>query len=432
MTQDLTVHSRWIDKARVTEQTIEGRAYLVMPLIAAKEGVMNGFLLPAQELGNVVAEWNDIPLTVHHPVNNQGRHVSARSADKAAAVIGRLHDVSFDGVALRGVAHIDVQKAERLGGEALTALNALRSQTRLDVSTGYFCDVEETAGQFNGADYIGIHRNLRPDHVAILPGVRGACSWSDGCGIPRVNQLHVNLDASLDNVSILVAAAWYAEFAPTPPDDVSTDHRYIWEVWEEFVITRESDGRLFRYDYTVTGTTVTFGSPIEVLVEYKPMATNKKDNGGDIVSDSTSPVAGNAACEDDASPTANSEATSALAANADVQMETEAVPVDGIREIRLLLDVLAEFGGVDGFREAIAELKTNADQERAALLASLNASGTAFSPADLNAFSTAALRKLSKTLALPAPDFSGASFPVSNQRNGEWERYVTPTLEEVK
>jgi len=42
-------------------------------------------------------------------------------------------------------------------------------------------------GVWNEEEYHSIVRNYRPDHLALLPGAIGACSWEDGCGI-RANK----------------------------------------------------------------------------------------------------------------------------------------------------------------------------------------------------------------------------------------------------
>jgi len=59
---------------------------------------------------------------------------------------------------------------------------------KIEVSTGYFRDLEKRSGEWHGQSYNGVARNLRPDHLAALLDSVGACSWEDGCGCPRVNE----------------------------------------------------------------------------------------------------------------------------------------------------------------------------------------------------------------------------------------------------
>ena len=52
----------------------------------------------------------------------------------------------------------------------------------MEVSTGLFSEIEPKPGVFKGRHYKGVVRNLRPDHLAILPDSIGACSIADGAG----------------------------------------------------------------------------------------------------------------------------------------------------------------------------------------------------------------------------------------------------------
>ena len=85
-------------------------------------------------------------------------------------------------------------------------LVALQSGKMLEQSTGLFADLEEKEGEFDGQKYKWIARNIRPDHVAILPHEEGACSIADGCGTPRVNQSGLSdpTPSSEDNANITV------------------------------------------------------------------------------------------------------------------------------------------------------------------------------------------------------------------------------------
>jgi hypothetical protein len=56
-------------------------------------------------------------------------------------------------------------------------LDRIEREDHIDVSTGYIAD-EQCDGRGPC-----IHRNIKPDHLAILPISQGACSWRDGCGV---------------------------------------------------------------------------------------------------------------------------------------------------------------------------------------------------------------------------------------------------------
>jgi len=72
---------------------------------------------------------------------------------------------------------------ERLSRISPAALAYIRSGNPLEVSLGCFTDPSAEEGDFNGEHYDAIAHNHRPDHLALLPGGKGACSWEDGCGV---------------------------------------------------------------------------------------------------------------------------------------------------------------------------------------------------------------------------------------------------------
>lgn len=97
-----------------------------------------------------------MPVPVGHP-RQRGVPISARRLDVLdREVIGRFYNADFDGKRLRGEVWLDVAKAEALGGDALRALQRLAANEPLDVSTGYFCEYEDTAGVFAGKPYTEI------------------------------------------------------------------------------------------------------------------------------------------------------------------------------------------------------------------------------------------------------------------------------------
>jgi hypothetical protein len=85
---------------------------------------------------------------------------------------------------LKAEAWIDEQKIRQISPLAYAYIMQGR---QLEVSLGVFTEDEPTSGNWNGEDYVAIARSHRPDHLALLPGEQGACSWADGCGV-RANQ----------------------------------------------------------------------------------------------------------------------------------------------------------------------------------------------------------------------------------------------------
>lgn len=168
--------------------THQGKPYIIVPVVMMVEGVHNGSHGPlfhsATELGRFIQTWNGIPVVIQHPARN-GESVSANSPDIIdSQTIGRVYNARMDGNKLCGEVWIDVEQGNNVSPETMAII---RSQERLDVSVGIFSEEEAIPGNWNGEDYVGIARNHRPDHLALLPGGVGACSWNDGCGI-RANK----------------------------------------------------------------------------------------------------------------------------------------------------------------------------------------------------------------------------------------------------
>jgi hypothetical protein len=163
-------------------ESFDGRQHLVIPVIMAREDVvMNEALLPSGEM--FAAAWNGVPVTIGHPSDGED-FLSANSPRVIEEwCAGRIFNASVvDGV-LKGEAWIDVAKLNKLDRDLIRHLKEIP----IDVSTGYFADAEPSVGELNGREYKMIHRNVRPDHLALLPGETGACSWENGCGV-RTNR----------------------------------------------------------------------------------------------------------------------------------------------------------------------------------------------------------------------------------------------------
>lgn len=180
--------------------------YLIAPVVAVREKVLNGWFLPYEEIAafNGV-DWEGRPLPVDHP-KREGVPVTANLPSVMEAdVIGRFHNVYVDATdrALKGEFWIEINRANA-HAEGPAIIERIETNKTLEVSTAYFCDIEQTEGEFNGEPYYGIQRNLRPDHLALLPNSIGACSWQDGCGGPRVNQqLQVNSEDNMEKTQLV-------------------------------------------------------------------------------------------------------------------------------------------------------------------------------------------------------------------------------------
>jgi hypothetical protein len=176
---------------QIRRERLEGHDYLVAPVVAVREGVLNGFYVPGEEIAAFVDAWNGRPLPVYHPRDPQtGEHVTANTPERLTRYnIGHFFNAHYDesDKALKGEIWVNTHKARQVE-QGQEVLRRLENNQPLDVSTAFWSQDEYRSGELHGQTYQGIRRYLRPDHLALLPNARGACSWEDGCGAPRTHE----------------------------------------------------------------------------------------------------------------------------------------------------------------------------------------------------------------------------------------------------
>jgi len=176
--------------AIVREETLDGRRHFVVPFVGMVEGVHQGIIAPGQpgprsfysfaEISAGADTLSGQATTLYHPMNAT-ELVPANSPEGESFIIGRVSNVSAENQRLRGEAWIDAARApQRL-------IEMLQNGEQIDVSLGIMGDATATTGVWNGETYDEVVTNIRFDHLALLPGASGACSWEDGCGV-RANQ----------------------------------------------------------------------------------------------------------------------------------------------------------------------------------------------------------------------------------------------------
>lgn len=162
-----------------------GRDHLVVPVIMAVEGVHAGsagpMFYPSEEIKATAEQWNGVPVTVQHPRDKDDNLTVASNAPEF--IIGHISQSVWDDK-LRAEAWIDVEKANNISADIMTII---RGDGQMQVSTGLFSSDEIVKGDWKGESYNAIVKDIVPDHLALLPGEQGACSWVDGCGL-RANK----------------------------------------------------------------------------------------------------------------------------------------------------------------------------------------------------------------------------------------------------
>ena len=178
---------RYITLYQPTYEVKETDDKLIVPVVLMVEGVHNGSAGPVLHLSeyynNNYQDWNDVPVTVSHPVIND-QPVSVNNVNWDEWVVGELHDVHVNDGKLKAKAHIDKNRAIAINPEVI---NYIKENKMLEVSIGAFTENDNKQGTYQTELYESVTTAYQPDHLALLPNSKGACSWSDGCGI-RTNE----------------------------------------------------------------------------------------------------------------------------------------------------------------------------------------------------------------------------------------------------
>ncbi len=183
-----------VRKDLVRSEKLNGRDFLVSPVVPLREGVHNSELIEYEEIVAFPDAWSGRPLPIDHPTDDNGMPVTAGSPKvMEESVIGFLFNVVArdDLRGISGEIWVDIDKAATVPG-GLEVLTRLQEGGQLEVSTAYFTFVENVRGEWRGPTgevekYVRIQTSIRPDHLALLPFATGACNWRDGCGAPRIN-----------------------------------------------------------------------------------------------------------------------------------------------------------------------------------------------------------------------------------------------------
>lgn len=239
-----------------------GKDFLVVSGVPAREQVMNTYLVPAHDLMRSLKGWNGVPITIQHPKLNDR---SANVPDPDVAVIGRFYNAVWDADNNRMVGEywIETEEAGKyVEGQAILA--RINEGLPLETSTGYYADDEQTAGEHAGKAYKTIHRNLLPDHIAILTNEVGACSLQDGCGVNR-NVAVTNCEcdcayhneASFDQTISALRQSFDETFNPSAERQAVMFASWVREVYPTYLIV-EADGKLYKVGYEKTESGMTF------------------------------------------------------------------------------------------------------------------------------------------------------------------------------
>lgn len=283
-------------------EILEGREHVVCPMVMITEGVHTGNNGPLyyspEELGKYPDTWNYKPIVVYHPQIN-GDGISACDPEILnSRKVGVVLNSKWNGK-LRSEAWIDKQRANEVDDRIL---ERIENNQLMEVSTGMFSDVLFNEGVWNEEEYVGSIKNIRPDHLALLPDKTGACSIKDGAGLLQLNKKPDGETLTLiekKTPGVIVEAARKKLQVNGLLENSDLSHggirsqlfsnirerfgidAWIEDVFDGFFIYERLD-KLYRLGYTTSGMEISLeeGPPIEVLrvTEFRDLSGSQIDN----------------------------------------------------------------------------------------------------------------------------------------------------------
>ena len=293
------------------EEQYQGKTHIVAPVILMVEGVHTGsngaVYYSAEELSRFASAWNGRPVPVFHP-EQDGQYVSCNDPSIIERQsVGQIFNAHFADGKLRGEIWVDKEKASQVSP---LALGHLLGGVAMDVSTGSFSEDEIVKGTWNGEEYTAVATAIRPDHLALLPGGEGACSWKDGCGVRANEDGGENVKRTkqpftgpnkddVEKVRELIAEGWIATMAKAGyreamqevqthlnSMDTTTTYFYLEEMFDKFFVYRMDDpngGKFFKQPYTFKDGVFNLEAAAEEVlrkVTYPALVANQKETDG--------------------------------------------------------------------------------------------------------------------------------------------------------
>jgi len=187
--------------SKISIENINGLPYTMLPVIMLKEGVFiankesnpNGYATyySGDILKESIVSWNGRSVGIGHPTNGE----SMNTPRNISHSIGYIFNTGYDDIT-KGLKAVVAIRSD-MGADIV---RRFMSNEIIDVSTGVWGTIVKEEGFYNGTKYDEYYTNIIGDHLAILPGGRGACSSEDGCGLREMSNYDENL--KINNVNI--------------------------------------------------------------------------------------------------------------------------------------------------------------------------------------------------------------------------------------
>jgi len=275
----------------VRNDTMEDKDWLVVPMVMLTEGVHSGscgaLYYPKEELEKTPVTWNHKPVVVYHPNGPTACDPDVLTARK----IGVIMNTKYEDGKLKAEAWLDPVRMDKVDNRIA---EAIENKTMMELSTGLFTDIDNVEGDWGEEHYDALASNYRPDHLALLPDMKGACSMEDGAGFLRLNSESKKEETTANKISELWAETYFPilKAAGIDTDKLTANelsHSTVWGMLDSLIRKKNSnawieeifdsffcysvDGAIFKQEYEVGKddeiTLVGIAQPVVRVVEYK-------------------------------------------------------------------------------------------------------------------------------------------------------------------
>jgi len=272
------------NKSLVSRKDIRGKEHIVVSGVSHMIGdsVMNQISYSLDEtikLSNSLGN-KRVVMPSSHPTGDEGEFISA--SDPLALMSNFVGAFAFN-FSMRGdklISDVAIDPAFANTSESgKQIINAIENGDPIDVSTGFFLNIDEIEGIGNdGEPFMGVASNLFLDHVAFLPNEVGAKNKFEGVG------LHVNSATDKDGngidtdvVELFANASAPAMNLPLAPGDHIWDASLAVNRVREFTKSTERPTTNYRkfflaFDQEDVGNFGAYKLPFVDIIDGKPMA----------------------------------------------------------------------------------------------------------------------------------------------------------------
>lgn len=392
-------------------KTFDGKKYLVVPVVMAKAGVeMNGGVINEDQFH--AESWNGVPVTYGHPKDSSGNDISANSPDVLEKwSVGQIFNAKVEDGSLKAEAWVNVEKANEIDDTLIARLQAMDN---IDVSTGYFSELENNE-----------YKNIKPNHLALLPNEVGACSFDDGCGVRSnsflskiMTNLRKNFGSNIPkDIEMRLNESGYLEIAEQLHSVINdmnygNTYHYVVDVFDnDFIYAKDGDGEIeyYRRDYTMNEGKIELGEKQQVQKEinYKPI-TNGVNMIDELIANDASPFT----ADDKETLEAFSEDKIKALAEKYKEPKGEEKTKTNSKEDAPKESVLSNED-----KEALELARQSRTEKREEYITHITAN-SAMKPCELEKLDTNVLKSIASGIK-PAPDYSGRSFGANNEKTSD-------------